>query len=405
MFRIDIRAFSMLCAVVVASMGLASCHAHRQDIITGVDSAVVDVLVMTTGGTVSPTPILPATPYNYATLALPAHFTNGNRNNTIVAADNTPASNIITNAGATLGRVLFYEKNLSFNRTISCASCHKQSASFSDTVRLSIGFAGGQTHRHSMGLANARFYVPGRFFWDERATTLEAQVLMPMQDAVEMGMTLPLVLERLREQSYYTQLFQNAFGSSDITTDRVARALAQFVRSMVSYNSRYDAGRTQVNSINDDFPNFTIAENSGKRLFLGGRGNCSGCHGTDAQIADQATNNGLDASSVADRGVGGITNRPQDVGAFKVPSLRDIAVTPPYMHDGRFQTLEQVVEFYNSGIQPHPNLHPRLRGNNGQPRRMNLSQQEKQNLVAFLRTLTDVSFLTDVKFSDPFIRR
>lgn len=182
--------------------------------------------------------------------------------------DNNPANNTITNNGATLGRVLFYDKNLSVNKTISCASCHNASFGFSDTAVLSKGFAGGRTGRHSMSLINARFYQRGRFFWDERAATLEEQVLMPFQDQTEMGMTIPTLLQRVREQAFYAPLMNNAFGDTAINSNRIALALAQFVRSIVSSSSKYDVGRAQTNNPVANFANFTAEENEGKGYLL-----------------------------------------------------------------------------------------------------------------------------------------
>ena len=259
-----------------------------------------------------------------------------------------------------------------------------------------------------MSLINARWYGRGRFFWDERAATLESQVLMPFQDPVEMGMTLDEVISTVQAQSYYPPLFEDAFGTSEINSGRIAQALAQFVRSIVSVNSKYDEGRQQVNIPTNDFPNFTESENNGKRLFflpvnLGG-GGCIGCHSTEAFINPDngTTNNGLDASSTDDLGVFEAINNPAFLGTFKVPSLKSIALTAPYMHDGRFNTLEEVIEHYNSGIQNHPNLGDALKGGNGQPVQLNLTEQEKTDLVNFLKTLTDENISNDVKFSDPF---
>ncbi len=355
---------------------------------------------------------LPETPYDYTTIDLPAHLTTnvllGPGQNAAADNDNTPASNPTTNEGATLGRVLFYDKKLSANGTISCASCHKQEKGFSDDATFSLGFEGGTTRRHSMSLINARWYGRGRFFWDERAATLESQVLMPFQDPVEMGMTLEEVVSAVQSQSYYPALFEEAFGTSEINSDRIARALAQFVRSIVSVNSRYDEGRQSVNIPTADFPNFSASENNGKRLFflpvpLGG-GGCVGCHSTEAFINPDngTTNNGLDAASTDDLGVFEAINNPAFLGTFKVPSLKNIALTAPYMHDGRFRTLEEVVEHYNSGVQDHPNLGGALRDENGQPIRLNFTEQEKTDLVNFLKTLTDEEISRDVKFSDPF---
>lgn len=355
---------------------------------------------------------LPETPYDYTTINLPAHLTAnvllGPGQNAAADNDNTPASNPTTNEGATLGRVLFYDKNLSANGTISCASCHKQEKGFSDDATFSLGFEGGATRRHSMSLINARWYGRGRFFWDERAASLESQVLMPFQDPVEMGMTLEEVVSAVQSQSFYPELFEEAFGTPEINSERIARALAQFVRSIVSVDSRYDEGRQAVNIPTADFPNFSDSENNGKRLFflpvpLGG-GGCVGCHSTEAFINPDngTTNNGLDAASTDDLGVFEAINNPAFMGTFKVPSLKSIALTAPYMHDGRFNTLEEVVEHYNSGIQAHPNLGDALKDENGQPIRLNLTEQEKTDLANFLKTLTDEEISRDVKFSDPF---
>ncbi len=286
---------------------------------------------------------LPDIPFNYAALSLPAYYTNGPVANT----DNTPNDNAITSQGATLGRVLFYDKNLSLNNTIACANCHQQQFGFSDPLTLSDGFEGGKTGRHSMTLINARYYNHGHFFWDERAETLEDQVLMPIQDGVEMRMTLDSLVKRLATLDYYSELFTEAFGDNSITEDRISKALSQFVRSIVSYNSKYDISRAQVNNPNDDFPNLTARENLGKRIFLGPIGGCAACHGTDAFIAPEARNNGLDATTT-DLGIAGVTGNANDEGKFKVGSLRDIANHAPYMHDGRFSTLAEVVEHYNS---------------------------------------------------------
>lgn len=316
--------------------------------------------------------------------------------------DNTPNNNPITNIGATLGRVLFYDRRLSANNTISCASCHLQENGFSDPDELSVGFEGALTGRNSMGLANARFYENGRFFWDERAISLEAQVLLPIQDEIEMGLTLDEMEQKLQTEDYYQVLFRLTFGDDEVTSNRVSSALSQFVRSMVSYQSKYDEGLAQVNDEEDSFPNFTASENLGKNLFFSNQTRCSDCHHTNAFVGDATRNNGLDAALV-DLGVGGETGNNNERGEFKVNSLRNIALTAPYMHDGRFSTLEEVVEHYNSGVQNSPNLDNRLRNNNDNIRRLNLSDNEKQALVDFLETLTDETFVSDEKFSDPFI--
>ncbi len=356
---------------------------------------------------------LPASSFNYADPNLPNHFkteTLGFHGQVpLMNADTTPANNPTTDTGATLGRVLFYDKNLSKNRTVACASCHKAEFGFSDNAVLSKGFDGGDTGRHSMGLTQARFYGPKSFFWDQRAKSLEEQVLMPFQDPVEMGMTLDTLAARANAADYYPALFKAAFGDEQITTERISLALAQFVRSMVSTGSKYDLGRKKVSKRSDDFPNFTAEENLGKKLFvmpppMGGKG-CFVCHSGEGFIATEATSNGLDLTpSTTDVGVGGVTKQPSDSGTFKVPSLRNVALRAPYMHDGRFATLEAVIEHYSTGVQASPNLGVPFFANNGKVTQLNMTDLHKAALVAFLKTLTDVAMTQDPKFSDPFVK-
>ena len=354
---------------------------------------------------------LPEVPFDYTELNLPDHFLNNVPGQplptSVQGIDNTPSDNPITNDGATLGRVLFYDTKLSANGTISCASCHKQDKGFSDEAILSMGFNSEETGRHSMTLINARFYQRGRFFWDERAATLEDQVLMPFQDPVEMGLTLDQLVNIVETQSYYPELFEAAFGSPEINSDKIAKALAQFVRSIVSYSSKYDEGRANSPSPGPNFPNFTAEENLGKNLFFQtipmGGGACFGCHTTEAFISANPgpQNNGLDITTT-DEGAGGVFNNPIFEGRFKTTSLRNIELTAPYMHDGRFATLEEVVEHYNSGVQNHPTLSPALKDENGNPVRLNFNETEKAALVAFLKTLTDNSVALEEKWSNPF---
>lgn len=356
-----------------------------------------------TGAILTQTPNLPSTPFNYANITQPNYLNTPPVN----GQDNTPNNNAITDAGATLGRVLFYDKNVSINNKTACATCHLQADGFSDPLKFSKGFDGGETGRNSMGIVNARYYTNGRFFWDERAATLEEQVLLPIQDQVEMGMHLDTLVKKVNTIPYYADLFEDAFGDKTATSDRISRALSQFVRSIVSSNSKYDVGRasfpanTPQNQL-PDFSNFTAQENRGKTIFFT-NGGCAPCHGTETFVARRAENNGLETVSV-DEGVGGANGNQGDVGKFKVPTLRNVELTAPYMHDGRFTTLEEVVEHYNSGVQAHPNLSPPLRvgGPNGQPRRLNLSNADKAALVAFLKTLTDNSIAGEAKYSSPF---
>lgn len=356
---------------------------------------------------------LPSDPFDYESLNLPAHFTTNVPGQvlptSVDSTDNTPLDNPITNEGATLGRVLFYDTELSANGSISCASCHQQSKGFSDDAVLSVGFEGGLTGRHSMTLINARFYQRGRFFWDERAASLEDQVLMPFQDPVEMGMTLEEVVNAVEAQDFYAELFENAFGTTEVTSERIAKALAQFVRSIISYSSKYDEGRALVASPGAAFPNFTEEENLGKNIFFqtvdNGGGACFGCHTTEAFVSANPgpQNNGLDAMSTTDLGAGEVFSNPIFIGRFKTTSLRNIEYTGPYMHDGRFASLEEVIEHYNSGIQDHPTLSPALKDANGNPIQLNLSDAEKSALLAFLKTLSDTSVAEEEKWSNPFL--
>jgi cytochrome c peroxidase len=341
---------------------------------------------------------LPDPAFQYADVDLPAHFTAP----AVRRLDNTPASNPVTDAGATLGRVLFYDTRLSANGTVSCASCHQQKHAFSDPNRFSKGFEGKQTDRNTMPLVEVRFYPRGRFFWDERAKTLEEQVLMPIQNKIEMGQDLPGLVAKLTTEPVYPPLYKAAFGDSDVTPERTARAVAQFVRSLVSYRSKYDEGAAKVRNRGEDFPNFSRRENHGKAIF---NRLCATCHmpgGQDAVFTtDRPRNNGLDADTKGpDLGVADVTFNRFEAGLFKSPSLRNVEYTGPYMHDGRLKTLDDVVEHYSSGIKPHPNRDIRAGGIGG--RGFDLAADDKAAVVAFLKTLSDPKFVTDPRFADPF---
>jgi cytochrome c peroxidase len=359
-------------------------------------------LVLTGSGSATPpsqlaaprTPHLPETPYHYADVDLPAHF----KTPAARRFDNTPSDNPVTDAGATLGRVLFYDTRLSANNTKACGSCHEQKHAFSVPERFSKGFEDKPVDRNAMSLVNLRYYPRARFFWDERARSLEEQVLMPIQSKIELGQDLNRLIEVFAKDDHYPELFRQAFGDRAVTRERIAKALTQFLRSLVSYQSKYDEGRAKADSVRDDFENFTALENRGKDLFLR---NCATCHlprGQDAHfVMNRPLNNGLDADYVnTDGGVGDVTLNGSQVGLFKSPSLRNVEFTAPYMHDGRLATLEAVIDHYSKEIKPHPNLDGRLR------RRFNFSEGQKAALVAFLKTLSDTKFITDPKFSDPF---
>jgi cytochrome c peroxidase len=308
--------------------------------------------------------------------------------------DTTPESNPTTDAGATLGRVLFYDRRLSSTNTHSCGSCHQQQYGFADPKPLSLGVTGEPTRRNAMGLANVRYNLRNRYFADGRARTLEALVLMPIQDHLELANTLPNVVSKLRATDFYAPLFQRAFGTAEINAERISRALAQFLRSLISYRARADTAYPEPEGKYFPLPSpeFTVVENEGLALLI--EGNCLHCHVDRVLTMVDPSNNGLDLESV-DPGQGGAT--------FRATSLRNIRRTSPYMHDGRFATLREVIDHYDQGIKPAPLLSPLLRKlNSDQPRRLNLTEKQKQALEAALDTLTDDAMLEDPKFSDPF---
>ena len=362
------------------------------------------------------TPNLPEVPYHYKVASMSIIIPPGNpyaNGNPFDSAnlDNTPVSNPTTDAGATLGRVLFYENMFSLNNSISCGSCHKQQYGFADNASLSPGYQGQKGTRNAVALANEN--LNSNFFWDGRVNTLEAQTIMPVQNHMEMGMeNLENLVKKLSSVSYYPPLFKAAFGSSEVTKQGIASALAQFMRSMHSFNSKFDQGAAS------GFSNFTLQELNGEATFRAMK--CNSCHGgnnlnngglgIDHNMAsgNDWANGGLDVG-YPDAGLMNVTGQAIDKGAFKVPSLRNVGLTAPYMHDGRFKSLEEVVEHYNSGIVANPTLDFRLTqrfldstGASNAPVKMHMTTQQKSDLVAFLNTLTDNSFISDPKFSDPF---
>lgn len=341
---------------------------------------------------------LRATSYRYANSQLPAHFSQPGQNQ-----DNTPQDNPLTDEGATLGRVLFYDTRLSANSTTSCGSCHVQAHAFADPNPFSRGFHGARTDRRAMPLVNVRYYQRARFFWDERAGNLEEMVLLPIQSRIEMGQDLTRVIDTLAQDGIYPSLFARAFGDREITGGRIGKALAQFVRSIVSCRSRYDEGRARAGSAKDDFENFTLQENRGKALFMR---NCSTCHmkdGNEHFFVSIPGNTGLRGNDpAADGGVGDVTLRSADLGSFKSPSLRNVEVTAPYGHDGRFATLGAVIDHYSDN--PVPNLGPRYY-HMAPVGPLHFTASEKAALMAFLKTLTDRTLLSDPRFSNPFERK
>ena len=337
----------------------------------------------------------------YAAPTLPAYF-----DRTVTALDHSPVANSRDDRVATLGRVLFYDLRLSTNDRASCASCHRQALGFTDSMRFSNGISSAATTDfHAMRLGNLRYWQPGSTFWDRRAASVEAQASQPFHSLVEMGWGGPAggfdaLIGKMGATSYYPALFAWAFGSATITEPRIQQALARFSRAMISRSSRWDTGYAEVFSSNApnralqaDLPNFTAAENRGRQLYMTGVGEggagCSSCHlpPTFALNAD-ARSNGLDAGETR---------------LFKAPSLRSVGLTGPYMHDGRFATLAEVIVHYDHGVQDGPALDARLREGR-RPQRLQLGAADRAALVAFLLTLNDPVLTTDERFSDPFRR-
>ena len=355
------------------------------------------------------TKIDPSNLPNYASQSIPNY----------IRKDNTGA-NPITNEKAILGRVLFYDKSLSIDNTVSCASCHQQAFGFSDPTLASQGVQGGQTTRHSMRLINTRFAVESKFFWDERAATLEAQVTTPIQDHAEMGFSgqngrpnLAALLTKLSGIAYYQELFTLAYGSSAVTEPRLQQALAAFIRSIQSFDSKYDLGRAQVNNDGAPFPNFTAQENLGKQLFLtppvfdgtgtrinGGAG-CQGCHqAPEFDIDPNSRNNGIIRPLTQGAGL--------ELAITRSPTLRDAVNATggsngAFMHSGVLTSLQNVVGHYNNiPAQPgNNNLDARLNPG-GNLQKLNLTGAEINAIVAFIQTLSGKDVYTNEKWGSPF---
>jgi cytochrome c peroxidase len=345
---------------------------------------------------------------NYANQDIPNYITK----------DNTPASNPITDQGATLGRILFYDTNLSSDNTVACASCHVQNEAFGDANTASTGI-NGSTARHSMRLVNNRFANGNAFFWDKRAATLEIQTTQPIQDHIEMGfsgengdLSFDDLIVKLENIPYYPVLFSNVFGTETITEDRIQQVLAQFVRSIQSFDSKYDEGRMLVANNNQPFPNFSALENLGKNLFtqppvfnntgmrINGGVGCAGCH--------QAPEFDVDPNSLNNGVIGTIGLLGTDLTNTRAPSLRDLVkqngtTNGGFMHNGAFEELIGVVNHYNEiDATGNNNLDPRLRpGGNAQ--QLNMTLDEKNALVAFMETLTGEDIYTNPKWSNPFM--
>jgi cytochrome c peroxidase len=309
------------------------------------------------------------------------------------------------NKQATLGRVLFYERQLSINNSVSCGSCHKQAFAFSDNVAQSAGFENRLTSRNTPALQNLglsgfggpKFAGGGTLFWDGRERDMMNLITRPISNHVEMGMTdLDAMVDKLKALPYYKTLFQKAFGSEEITKEKISLSVALFVNAIKAINTRFDQHQQHTGG------QLSALEQEGMFLF-NQKYDCAGCHNENINgyFSGAFMNIGLDAP-YTDKGVGVISGSSLDDGKFKVPNLRNITLTAPYMHDGRFKTLEAVLEHYSHGIKPDANLDARLQTPTGEPMRMNISSHEKQAIIAFLGALTDVDMITNPYFSDPF---
>lgn len=315
-----------------------------------------------------------------------------------------PSDNPLTVEGVKLGRHLFHENRLSGDNTMSCASCHAQSIAFTDSDRFSTGIQGLQGTRNSMALQNLGW--ENRFFWDGRALTLEQQIFFPVPDPIEMHQSWPATVAKLQDDAAYRDLFSKAFGTTTIDSVLVSKAIAQFLRTMISGNSKFDRFMRgeELLTIEEQLGfQLTLLEGGDPALGLGGQwgADCFHCHphGGGRFTDGILRNNGLDPEGAwADLGLGGVTGLPQDYGKFKTPSLRNVALTAPYMHDGRFETLQQVIDHYNSGGHPSTTIDPNMKYTQGG---LSLTPEKKAQLIAFLHTLTDQDFLTDDRFSDP----
>jgi cytochrome c peroxidase len=315
-----------------------------------------------------------------------------------------------------LGRVLFYDKSVSVNNSVSCSSCHKQVFGFADNVAFSRGFDNELTLRNSMpiqNLGNAFGFIIGfkredsglfphfgqKLFWDGREQDLTKMVLKPILNHIEMGISDTEELARkLKTIPYYAPLFKKAYDSEEITSEKIADALSWFVRSITTNNTKLDKarmGQAQLSAL----------ELTGRALFFE-KYDCNSCHQVEtpngyALFGGEFANIGLN-DEYADNGLSKASSQSADAGKFKIPSLRNVSLTAPYMHDGRFATLDDVMEHYSDKIASHMNLDPRLKDENGQARKMNISESEKKAIIAFVHTLTDFDAVTDPKFANPF---
>ena len=330
------------------------------------------------------------TPYN---LKVPDHF----------PQMPIPVDNPLTNEGVLLGRHLFYEKKLSRDNSISCASCHAQAYGFSDPNQFSSGVNGTLGNRNAMALINLGWQE--FFFWDGRVATLEHQILEPVPNPIEMHQSWKEALDKLEDDITYRQLFFKAFGTPGLDSLRASKAIAQFLRTLISGNSKFDVMYRYSNNMNLNvqqqvlLQSVTPEEWAGYDLFKSLNGaDCFHCHNGPLMQVQKYSNNGLDFVP-NDKGRALVTGLSSDNGKFKVPTLRNIALTGPYMHDGRFTSLEEVINHYSSGVKQSATIDPLIefafQGG------VQLTSEEKSYLLAFLNTLTDYTFLSNPDFQDP----
>ena len=332
-----------------------------------------------------------ATPY---TIAIPSHF----------SQMNIPLDNPMTKEGVELGRFLFYEKKLSGDNTMSCASCHQINSAFADNVDKPVGIDGIAGERNSMPLFNLGW--DDFFTWDGRKSSLEEQILEPVPNPIEMHLEWKDAVSKLQLDVYYRNEFFKAFGEEGIDSTKVAKAIAQFIRTIISSTSTFDVmykfenGLSLTDTENQTLQNIEAETWAGYDLFKSLNGaDCFHCHNGPLMRVKKFSNNGLDIS-FADSGRAIATLNPEDIGKFKVPSLRNLSATGPYMHDGRFNTIEEVIEHYSTGIQPSATIDPLIEyADQGG---VQLDTEEKQWLKKFLLSLNDTIFINNPNFEDPF---
>ncbi|MCE7038767.1 cytochrome-c peroxidase [Dyadobacter sp. CY312] len=314
-----------------------------------------------------------------------------------------PADNPTTKEGVHLGRMLFYETKLSANNKMSCGTCHEQKLAFSDGRPVSLGVDNSFTKRNSMALVNLLWVR--NFFWDGRSPSLETQAVFPLTDPHEMGQSLEVSVLKLSKTKNYPRLFEKAFGIPKISPQLIQNALAQFERTLISADSNYDrylAGTYTPTERELRGMNLFMNPPSPERSLRGA--NCGHCHGGPKTFKELFHNNGID-STFSDPGRKNFTGDSADNGRFRVPTLRNIALTAPYMHDGRFRTLEQVLDHYSDHVQESETLSTFLKGvsNEKNGSHLSLTGEEKVSIISFLHMLTDTTFINNPEFSNPHL--